>query len=206
MRFGACLAQTAIVAMLALAIPVDASVVRDSGQSVNYDFLGAGGGSAASDAAACNGSQCGLSELKSAARAIALSAGAKPAPSSDRPAMIPDSKSAGSAMSSTATSRGQDTEPVLFTLIAASNERSQLCIEDGNLLGMQTTCGRGAPTGPNSTYDCEHANPRLGMKIACRIGRDAPEPATPLLVGIALFGLVAARALRIARKGRTASL
>jgi hypothetical protein len=202
------LAQTAIVAMLALAIPVGASILRDSGQSAHYDFLGARGGSTGTDAAACSASQCGLSDLRSAARAIALSAGARPGASSDRPAMTPDTmrRSIGNAMSSNVMSQGADMEPVAFALITPSNERTQLCIDDGNLLGMQTTCGRGAPTGPNSTYDCEHANPRLGMKIACRIGRDAPEPATPLLVGIALLGLAAARSLRIARKGRAASL
>src|SRR5436190_15578658 len=139
------LAQTAIVAIFTLAIPVDASLVRDSGQSAHYDFLGAGAGSAGADAAACSASQCGLSDLRSAARAIALSAGARPVASSDRPAMIPDTmrRSVGNAMSSNVMSQGAgaDMEPVAFALIAPSTERTQLCIDSGNLLGMQTTCG-----------------------------------------------------------------
>jgi hypothetical protein len=194
-RLSLYLAETAITALLLLAIPVDASIVRDSGSaSSHYDFLGMAGGPSSTDAA-CSASQCGLSELKSAARAIALSAGAKPAPAADRPAMTPDSKSLG------ATSQKLGVEPVLFALIAPNSDaRSQLCIPDGNLLGMPSTCGGSNPTGPNSTYNCEHNNPRFGMKIECRIGNDAPEPGTLLLLGIGLLVLAAARTRRTARK------
>jgi hypothetical protein len=198
-----------LFSVVAAAAPVSASVVKDAGGALHNDLLGAAGGSVSGDSAACTASQCGLEDLKAAARSIAMSAGAKPAPALDHPPMIPSGlgKSLGSAALPTSANKGSTLEPALFALIAPSSERSQLCIEEGNLLGMQPNC-KPPPAGQssNSGYDCEHTDPRFGMKIACRIGRDVPEPGTPILLGIALLGLVATRAVRIARKGSAASL
>src|SRR4030095_11241091 len=198
--------------VVAAAAPLSASVVKDAGGGHN-DLLGAAGGSLSGDSAACTASQCGREDIKAAARAIAMSAGAKPAPALDHPPMIPSGvgKSLGSAALPTSANKGSALEPALFALIATSSDRSQLCIEEGNLLGMEPTC-RTAPTGQSSgsSYDCEHYDARFGIKLACRIGRDGPgtvpEPGTLVLMASALLALAVAPARRIARKSSQASL
>lgn len=169
-------------------------------------------GDDAGAALACTGSQCALADLKSATRAIAMSAGAKPAPVSDHAPLLPESSHTmilGDPHTlSPGTSQNQDVEPVLFAVILPSSERTQLCIEDGNLLGMSPTCSPKPVIHPGAGpgYDCERTDPRFGIKLACRIPRDVPEPETPLLLVIALLGLAVARARRIAGKGAQASL
>jgi hypothetical protein len=123
--------------------------------------------------------------------------------------MIPSSvgKGLGSTALPTSANNGPTLEPALFAILApGSSDRSQLCIEEGNLLGMQPNC-KVAPSNQSSNlgYDCEHTDARFGIKLACRISRDVPEPATPLLVAMALLGLAATGTLRIARKGSPAS-
>lgn len=204
MRSALHLVAVTLFSVLAGAAPVSASLVNDTAAS-NHDFLGAADGSATSDAAACTASQCGLADLKAAARAIAMSAGAKPAAASDHPSMVPDSVRKSPLSAASSTSANPNLEPALFALLAPNSDRSQLCIEEGNLLGMQATC-RTTPANSNANYDCEHTDHRIGIKLACRINRDAPEPATPLLVVIALLGLAAARARRFGRKESPASL
>jgi hypothetical protein len=184
-----------------------AMVGGSGGPAVRPDIMSPGDDPSAT---ACMGAQCSLADLKSATRAIAKSAGAKAAPASDDPSMFPESSGkavSGVSTYSPGTSQNTDVEPVLFAVILPHSERSQLCIEEGNLLGMQPNCKPPkSDQGPNSGYDCQHTDPRFGMKIACRIGRDVPEPGTPILLGVALLGLVATRALRTARKGSAASL
>jgi PEP-CTERM motif len=182
-----------------------AAGVGDSGGAV-LDIANTGDDSGA---AACMASQCSLADVKSAARAIAMAAGAKPA-ALDNASMFPESPDKTPASVSTfspGTSQNSDVEPVLFAVIVPHSERSQLCIDEGNLLGMQPNC-KPHPSGQssNSGYDCEHTDSRFGMKIACRIGGEVPEPGTPILLGIALLGLVAARGLRTARRRSAASL
>jgi hypothetical protein len=204
------LTRNLIVASLAILLAslgqAAAAGVADSGGA------GLDGASTGDDngAAACMASQCSLADVRSATRAIAMAAGAKPAPALDNASMFPerlDKTPGGATTPSPATSQNSDVEPLLFAVILPHGERSQLCIEEGNLLGMQPNC-KPPPTGQssNSGYDCEHTDPRFGMKIACRIGRDVPEPGTPILLGIALLGLVATRGLRIARRRSAASL
>ena len=207
------LVAVVLLSVVAAAAPVSASVVKDGGGALHNDLLDAAGGSLSGDSAACTASQCGLEDIKAAARAIAMSAGAKPAPALDHPPMILNGagKSPGSAALPTSANKGSTLEPALFALIAPSSDRSQLCIEEGNLLGMEPTC-RTAPTSQSSSqgYDCEHTDARFGIKLACRIGRDGPgtvpEPGTLVLMVSALLALAVARARRIARKGSQASL
>ena len=201
------LTRNLIVASLALLL---ASLGQPAAAGVgdSDDTVSTGGDPSA--AAACMASQCALANVKSAARAIAMSAGAKPAPALDNASMFPESldKTPGGVSTlSPGTTQNSDVEPVLFAVILPGSERSQLCIEEGNLLGMQPNCKPPpASQGSGLGYDCQHTDPRFGIKIACRIGRDVPEPGTPLLLGIALLGLVATRSLRSARKGSAASL
>jgi len=201
--------------VFAAAAPVSASVVKDAGGALHDDLLGAAGGSVSGDSAACTSSQCGLEDIKAAARAIAMTAGAKPAPTLDHPPMIPSGvgKSLGSTALPTSANNSSALEPALFALIAPGKApKGQLCVDEGNLLGMEPTC-RDAPTSQSSGlgYDCEHYDARFGIKLACRIGRDGsggtvPEPGTLVLLASALLALAAARARRIARKGPQASL
>lgn len=198
--------KAAILAIL-LASQTAAAGIGESGGAV-LDSASAGDHSGA---AACMASQCSLADVKSATRAIAMAAGAKLAPAVDNASMFPESldKSPGGASTpSPVTSQNSDVEPVLFAVILPNSERGQLCIEEGNLLGMQPNC-KPPPSGQGSNlggYDCERTDPRFGIKLACRIGREVPEPGTPFLLGIALLALAVARARRIARKGSQASL
>jgi hypothetical protein len=198
----------ASLAILLVSLSQGAAAVGDPGGAAARPDIASTGDDPS--AIACMGAQCSLADLKSATRAIAKSAGAKPVPASDAPSMFPENSDktlGGVSTFSPVTSQNSDVEPVLFAVILPHSERSQLCIEEGNLLGMQPNC-KPPPTGQssNSGYDCQHNDPRFGMKIACRIGRDVPEPGTPVLLGIALLGLVATRALRTVRKGSAALL
>lgn len=205
----------ALLGVLAGTAPVNASVDSDPGAgAVRYDFLGARG-SPSGDSAACTAAQCGLIDQKSAAVALAVAAGARPANPLDHPSMVPYSVRAnaagasGGTLSAAGAKAGSDTEPVLFSVIAPSPvAHSQLCMEDGNLLGLAPTCK--PPPTPNSVtgYNCPSGDryDRFGMKIACRVGTDAPEPGTFVLLGIGLLGLAAVRIRSTRRKGSVAPL
>ena len=162
------LTKNLIVAGLALLLAslgqVAAAIGDPGGAAVRPDI-----GSTGDDpsATACMGAQCSLEDLKSATRAIAMSAGVKPAAALDAPSMLPESshKTVGSVSTfSPGTNQNSDVEPVLFAVILPHSERSQLCIEEGNLLGMQPNCKPPRPdSGPElRRYDCEHDDPRLG--------------------------------------------
>ena len=150
------------------------------------------------DNSTCTASQCGLLDEKSATQAIATAAGAKSAGPSDRPAMFPERspinlEGASQTLSVAGPKPPSEVEPVLFTVIAPSHHKGQLCVDEQNLLGLESTCKPFTP----ATNNCEHA--RFGMKIACRI-EPVPEPGTPLLLVVGLFGVAAARVLGTRRK------
>jgi len=190
--------------------PAGASVVANSdGVAARLDTFTAADGQAAA-AAACAGSQCGLLEQKSAARALATAAGAGVGQPMDRPSIIPDKVR-------TAANSSSEEEPILFTVITPSRlGRSQLCVEEGNLLGLDPTCARPRQTADvGSSIDCPNGsgydrhgrlcsppsddNPCLnepGLNrhgILCRPPDQAPEPGTLVLLVMAFLALAAAR-------------
>lgn len=218
-----------------------ASLVANSGNvAAGLDTFSAADGQAA--AAACLGSQCDLLDQKSAADALAMAAGAGPATPMDRPPVVADPWRrgpfgvSGGTFSTTGPKQTSDVDPVLFTVIEQSRvAQGQLCMEEGNLLGLAPTCrSQQVSLNPLSSTNCpngfgfdrfgrkgECERPgdtqgpcpngpgfdRFGMKVVCRIGGgDAPEPGTPLLLGIALLGLVAIRVRSTRRKASPARL
>lgn len=201
-----------LVGVLAGTAPVSASVLRDSGTvTASHEVLNR---TPSVDSAACTSSQCGLVDQRSAAAALAMAVGARPTLPSYGPAMVPDSfrtsvaGASGGIPSTLAPRSGTDVEPVLFSVIApAAVAHGQLCMEEGNLLGLDATCKRLPPSSISvSGYNCpKDAHDRFGMKIACRVGIDIPEPGTLVLLGIGFIGLAAAR-LRIRRNASAAPL
>jgi hypothetical protein len=217
---------TAVVGLgiLAATAPVHASVYIEPGPgAMHYDSLSTRS-SPGTDAGACAASQCDLLEQKAAARALAIAAGASPGEPMDRPAIISDKMR-------TASNSSSDAEPILFTVIRPSRVgHSQLCVEEGNLLGLDPTCARPRPAANSSSnLDCpngigydrfgmkglcrdpsEDPDPcpngpgfdRFGMKVVCRAPGPLPEPGTVVLLGTALLALAAARVRRKASPAR----
>jgi PEP-CTERM motif-containing protein len=192
----------ALVGVLTATASAFASVAEPS----RNDALSVNGG-----AAACAASQCGLVEQKSAVRALAMAAGASLDQPMDRPAIIPEKVR-------TAPNSSSDEEPILFTVITPSRlGRSQFCLEEGNLLGLDPTCARPrSAAGLSSSLDCSNGiglnrfgrvcNPgedpdpctngvglnRVGA-LLCRPPGQAPEPGTLVLLAMSLLALAAAR-------------
>ncbi len=171
------------------------------------------------------------------ANALAVAAGAGPATTMNRPSVVPDPWRkgpygvSGGTFSTTGPKQTSDVDPVLFTVIEQSRvAQGQLCMEEGNLLGLAPTCrsqhaslnSLSSINCPNGGFDrfgrkseCERPGDtqdpcpngpgfdRFGMKVVCRIG-DAPEPGSLPLLGIALLGLAAARVRSTRRKASPA--
>jgi hypothetical protein len=138
-----------------------ASLVANSDEvAAGLDTFTAADGQAAA-AAPCAASQCGLLEQKSAADALAMAAGAGPAAPMNRPSVVPGSwrnglaGASGGAFSATGPKQGSDVDPVLFTVIAPSRvAQGQLCMEEGNLLGLDPTCARPRRAAAGSSLGC----------------------------------------------------
>jgi len=156
----------------------------------------------------CRALQCGLLGERSASQAVAIAAGAKPAATSYSPAMFPEihmgSSSAralggprfmnGGNVGSGAASAG--VEPALFGIIGpAASVPGQLCIDDGNLLGLKPTCKGEVKPPPRLGDICIDDGNLLGLKSSCRVAV-VPEPATPLLLALGMLALLMARARR----------
>ena len=143
----------------------------------------------------CRAMQCGLLTERSASRAVATAAGARPPSTSYGPSMFPElalgprgagavsglqspnDGSLGGSLASTAV------EPALFTIIEADSANSPFCIEAGHLLSIRPSCKTPQPK-PCSLFTD-------GQNPPCTPG--APEPGSLLLFGTGLLGLVVVR-------------
>jgi hypothetical protein len=149
----------------------------------------------------------------------------------DRPSLVPGLAGAsGGTFSTTGAKQNSDVDPVLFTVIAPSRvAQGQLCMEEGNLLGFDPTCARPRRAAADSSLGCppngsgydrlgrgcstpeenESCTNRPGFNrlgILCGPPGSVPEPGTPLLLAIALIGLVATRVRSTRRKASPAPL
>ncbi len=214
-----------------------ASLVANSADvAAGLDTFTAADGQAAA-AAACAASQCDLLEQKSAADALAMAAGAGPATPMDRPSVVPDPWRkgpfgvSGGTFSTTGPKQTSDVDPVLFTVIEQSRvAQGQLCMEEGNLLGLDPTCARPRrAAAAGSSLDCPNGSGYDRLGRGCSTPNEDTDPCTNgpgfnrlgILCGppgscagagnsaaarIALLGLVATRVRSTRRKASPAPL
>jgi hypothetical protein len=217
-----------------LAAPALASVVRDLGaEPGRYDVLSTNGpGAAACTASQCGllDQKSAADALAMAAGAGPATPMNRPSvvPDSWRNGLAGAS---GGTLSTTGPKQNSDVDPVLFTVIAQSRvAQGQLCMEEGNLLGFAPTCarprsaadagfsvdcpsgsgynrlGRGCSTPDEDTESCTNRPGFNRLGILCGPPGFVPEPGTPLLLAIALLGLVATRVRSTRRKVSPAPL
>ncbi len=147
---------------------------------------------------ACLGLQCGLIAQQAAARAIAAAAGAKVAPTTSSPSMLPDLKSVASVEGGPSATNNPSVraavEPALFAVLAPvatpSGAQDLLCVDGGNLLGLGSTCN--PPKQPDLGGGCVFDGRLLSLKASCSVAV-VPEPGTLFLLAIGALGFAAVR-------------
>ncbi len=195
------LAIVSLAGVLSGAAPVAASTAPElaDGAKLEREIVGPAGPSSQDTIADCRAMQCGFFTERSASRAVATAAGAKPPSTSYAPSMFPELATAprgggavsglqstndgslGGSLASTAV------EPALFTIIEGDGPNSQFCIDAGHLLSIRPSCKAPHPK-PCNLLSTDDQNPPCAPGV--------PEPGSLLLLGTGLLGLVVVRARR----------
>lgn len=192
------LAMVGLATILWGMVPATASVQPDFSRAAGSESTVAGPNEGLSnDTVDCRAMQCGLLDQRAASRAVAIAAGATPAATSYPPSMFPALNARSSGVGAlgnsqimndrnlAAASPNAAVQPALFSLIAPGSADTQLCIDNGNLLGIKPNCAPAIPPAKHCEIFTDDQNP------ACRPG--IPEPGTLLLLGIGLLGIMAVR-------------
>lgn len=192
--------MVALAGVLSGAVPAAASVAPElgDGAKIGREILGPDGPSNPDAIVDCRAMQCGFFAERSASRAVATAAGAKPLSTSYAPAMVPELTTGprgsgsvsglqtpdGSALG--ASLGGPPVDPAVFALLESSDD-PRFCIEGGHLPSIRPSC-KAPHAKPCDLFSTD------GQSAPC--GTAVPEPGTLLLFGMGLLGFVAARGRR----------